>query len=378
MLLKIFLTIISFVKLKILSYAIIETNISQEVFMEGGLYVTQDQVNAVTNRIQSTGLRPNLRYIRKELSYCSIPVLLNLLQIRNADKETVKYNFTKIEIDAGDIFIANQLLINAMDSVCDFTVQIHTKDYVEGVFSDEQKESMFNIGRFQEEGIKHNYYSPSLYREIVAEIAYWSAHLNGVSCSLENVRNLFENNDKNGINDVDLCELLNNKYALEYILNNVSDMEISRRDVINTRSLLLDNKKRSTLNAKKIQIKEFNGIQMNTDLSTVFSLIIDEFDGILLTASEISDPFEQSLYLLVNIQKIQPFSEINIVLARVIANIPLFKFGLYPLSFFGANLQKINNAIDTAKKENSYKEVAELYFNYYVKSAERLRNVNDN
>ena len=61
---------------------------------------------------------------------------------------------------------------------------------------------------------------------------------------------------------------------------------------------------------------------------------IDEALAMLLTkASQIDDPFEQAFFMLVHVPYLQPFADINKRTSRLIANLPLFRANLCPLTF---------------------------------------------
>lgn len=53
----------------------------------------------------------------------------------------------------------------------------------------------------------------------------------------------------------------------------------------------------------------------------------------LQTAESIKDPFEQAFFVTVHLPYLQPFDGVNKRVARLAANIPLFKANLSPLSF---------------------------------------------
>ena len=54
---------------------------------------------------------------------------------------------------------------------------------------------------------------------------------------------------------------------------------------------------------------------------------------LLRKAGQISDPFEQSFFMLVHVPYLQPFADINKRTSRLAANLPLFRANLCPLTF---------------------------------------------
>jgi Fic family protein len=57
------------------------------------------------------------------------------------------------------------------------------------------------------------------------------------------------------------------------------------------------------------------------------------FDTFIEKINQIEDPFEQSFFALVHLSYMQAFEDVNKRTARIVANIPLIKKNLRPLSF---------------------------------------------
>lgn len=61
---------------------------------------------------------------------------------------------------------------------------------------------------------------------------------------------------------------------------------------------------------------------------------IDELlNQLLAKANRITDPFEQSFFIMVHLPYLQPFADINKRTSRFAANLPLFRANLCPLTF---------------------------------------------
>ena len=57
------------------------------------------------------------------------------------------------------------------------------------------------------------------------------------------------------------------------------------------------------------------------------------FHSLLHKANAIADPFEQALFVLVHVPRLQPFEDVNTRVSRLAANIPFLRMNLVPLSF---------------------------------------------
>jgi Fic family protein len=73
------------------------------------------------------------------------------------------------------------------------------------------------------------------------------------------------------------------------------------------------------------------GISSSSYIPTAIPQLISEMFELLLTkAAAIRDPFEQSLFLMVQLPYLQPFVDVNKRTSRLAANISLIKSNLVP------------------------------------------------
>ena len=68
-------------------------------------------------------------------------------------------------------------------------------------------------------------------------------------------------------------------------------------------------------------------------------------DALLDRLAAIDDPFEQSFVALVHIPYLQPFIDVNKRTSRLMANLPLFRHGFYPLTFVHVPTSLYQNAM---------------------------------
>ena len=60
-------------------------------------------------------------------------------------------------------------------------------------------------------------------------------------------------------------------------------------------------------------------------------MLAECFDQILATAAAIADPFEQALFVMVQLPYLQPFDDVNKRVSPLAANIPRIRSNLCPL-----------------------------------------------
>ena len=123
--------------------------------------------------------------------------------------------------------------------------------------------------------------------------------------------------------------ILNHKEAIQYVVDNLDDVTISRGDICNIHALLADGLLIDPAMAGRLR-RLPAGISHSSyhPLEDQFE-IEEEFEILITKAAEIVDPFEQSFFLLVHIPYLQAFDDINKRASRIASNIPLLKLTLH-------------------------------------------------
>jgi hypothetical protein len=128
--------------------------------------------------------------------------------------------------------------------------------------------------------------------------------------------------------------ILNHKAAIELLVEDTGDnIGINRFTLLNLHALLSENlmadpQASGSLRRRPVDIggSVFIPIAIPQVIEECFSLILEK-------AKAISDPFEQALFLMVQLPYLQPFEDVNKRVSRLAANIPLIRADLCPLSF---------------------------------------------
>jgi hypothetical protein len=101
--------------------------------------------------------------------------------------------------------------------------------------------------------------------------------------------------------------------------------------------------------------------------------IEEEFNILVAKAVAISDPFEQSFFLLVQIPYLQAFDDVNKRTSRVASNVPLLKADLAPMSFMTMDDGAYIDALIGIYELNNVALLREVYLDAYMASAENYR-----
>jgi hypothetical protein len=104
-------------------------------------------------------------------------------------------------------------------------------------------------------------------------------------------------------------------------------------------------------------------------------LIEECFDQILATADAIQAPFEQALFVMVQVPYLQPFDDVNKRVSRLSANIPFIKGNFSPLSFTDVPRDLYTESILGVYELNRVELLKDVFMWAYERSAARYVSV---
>ncbi|WP_353171550.1 Fic family protein [Paracandidimonas soli] len=177
-------------------------------------------------------------------------------------------------------------------------------------------------------------YAKQILSRLLIDLAWNSSRLEGNTYSLFDTRRLLDFGEAaEGRDQREAQMILNHKDAIEFLVASADEIGFNRYTVLNLHALLANN-----LLADPAAAGRLRHIIVGIDGSTFHPLevpgLIEEcFDRLLATAAAIEDPYEQALFVMVQLPYLQPFDDVNKRVSRLAANIPLIKANLVPLSF---------------------------------------------
>ena len=176
-------------------------------------------------------------------------------------------------------------------------------------------------------------YSRLVLERLLIDLSWASSRLEGNTYDiLETERLIRFGEEASGKNRKETVMLLNHKEAIQYLVEHLEDIVISRSEALNIHALLADGLLVDPIMGGRLRRGPV-GIAVSSyrPLDNPF-VIEEEFDILLHKAAAIADPFEQSFFVLVHIPYLQAFHDVNKRTSRIAANIPLLKAGLAPMS----------------------------------------------
>ncbi|WP_119393689.1 Fic family protein [Salinibius halmophilus] len=177
-------------------------------------------------------------------------------------------------------------------------------------------------------------YSRAVLNRLLIDLSWASSHLEGNTYSrLDTVKLIEQGNAATGKASIETQMILNHKSAIELLVENISDVGIDRYTLLNLHATLAENLLPDMEDEGRVRQHAVDkGLSVYRPLSAP-QQIEHQLEVLLGKANLITDPFEQSFFLMVHLPYLQPFADINKRTSRLMANLPLFKANLCPLTF---------------------------------------------
>lgn len=207
---------------------------------------------------------------------------------------------------------------------------------------------------------------------LLIDLSWNSSRLEGNTYSLLETERLLELGEAAAGKDAREAQMiLNHKSALEMLVEYSEDVGFNRYTVLNLHALLSQNLLPDASACGRLR-------RIGVGISgTVFhpldvpQLVEECFQQVLDTAAAISDPFEQSFFVMVHMPYLQPFEDVNKRVSRLAANLPFIRRNLSPLSFVDVPEQAYVDAILAVYELNRLELLRDVYVWAYERSCAR-------
>jgi len=214
-------------------------------------------------------------------------------------------------------------------------------------------------------------YSRAIAQKLLVDLSYASSRLEGNTYSYLDTEVLVQyGKAAAGKDAVETQMILNHKEAINYLVANIDDIVVDVREVKTMHSMLSV----GLVDAREIGSVRQRVVTVGNSAYKPLSIparLDDELSRIVSKAVEIEDPFEQSLFLMVTISYLQYFVDVNKRTGRLMANVPLLKAGMAPLSFLNVDKTEYTRGLLSFYELGRTDVIAAAYRDGYVASASR-------
>lgn len=217
-------------------------------------------------------------------------------------------------------------------------------------------------------------YARRILERLLVDLSWASSRMEGNTYDiLETERLINFGQEAEGKTRKEAVMILNHKEAIQYIVENINDINIDRHDLFNIHALLSDGLLSNPAMAGRLRRMPVGITHSNyTPPGDEFE-IEENFNILIQKAAAITEPFEQSFFLLVHIPYLQAFDDINKRTSRLSSNVPLLKADLAPMSFVTINDHDYIDGLIGIYELNNVSLLREAYIDAYRTSSENYK-----
>lgn len=229
-------------------------------------------------------------------------------------------------------------------------------------------------GRPEPQPLPAGTYAHRILERLLVDLSWASSRMEGNTYNILETEQLIRfGQEAAGKNRKEAVMILNHKEAIQHVVDHLAAISISRSDLLSIHALLADGLLVDPAMAGRLRRMPV-GISYSSyrPLADRYT-IEEEFDILVQKAVAITDPFEQSFFLLVHIPYLQAFEDVNKRTSRIAANIPLLKADLAPISFLTMNDADYIDGLIGVYELNNVSLLREVYLDAYLASAENYR-----
>lgn len=235
-----------------------------------------------------------------------------------------------------------------------------------------QQKELLELGRVEIQTQPAGTYARNILNRLLIDLSWNSSRLEGNTYSLLETKRLIEFGESAEGKDMTEAQMiLNHKAAIEFIVESSNEKNITMHDVFSIHALLSENLLGDPSASGRIR-QVVVGVGGSTYLPLENPHTLREtLEVIIKKFNEIENPYEQSLFALVHISYLQAFEDVNKRTARLIANIPLIKNNLRPLSFIDVSQEAYVKSLLAIYEKTNVSLFRDLYMWAYKRSSLR-------
>lgn len=236
------------------------------------------------------------------------------------------------------------------------------------------RQHLQEAGRPEPPSLPAGTYARRILERLLVDLSWASSRMEGNTYDILQTERLIRfGEEAAGKDRKEALMILNHKEAIQFVVDSLGDITISRPDIFSIHALLSDGLLVDPAMAGRLRRMPV-GITHSSYRPLSDQYEIEEEFGILIDkAAAITDPFEQSFFLLVHIPYLQAFADINKRTSRIASNIPLLKADLAPMSFLTMDDGTYIDGLIGIYELNNVSLLREIYIDAYLASAENYR-----
>ena len=232
-----------------------------------------------------------------------------------------------------------------------------------------EKENLENIGKTARLDQPAGTYAKEILHRLLIDLSWNSSRLEGNTYSLlDTERLVFLGQAAGDKTAAEAQMILNHKEAIEFTVQG-DGIGFNRYTILNLHALLSNNLLADP--EAPGRLRKFGvGIQKSVYTPLGIPQQIEEmFELTLEKAQQIQDPFEQALFIMIQLPYLQPFDDVNKRVSRIAANIPFNQRNFVPLSFTGVPNDMYINGLLAVYELNRIELMKDVFLWAYERSS---------
>lgn len=212
-------------------------------------------------------------------------------------------------------------------------------------------------------------YGRAVLDRLLIDLSWASSHLEGNTYSRLDTQALIAHGQQaqgHGVTETQM--ILNHKAAIELLMDNVDAPQLSRYVLMNLHSALAENLLESPEDEGRLRV---HPVQIGQSLyrpPTGQTLLSSLLDGVMAKFNAVQDPFEQAFFAMVHLPYLQPFADVNKRTSRLLANWPLLRANVCPLTFLGVSQEWYTTSMLGVYEMNRVELLRDLFMWAYERS----------
>ena len=241
---------------------------------------------------------------------------------------------------------------------------------------DELCRKLTDMGRVGENELPAGTYMRQVMDRLIIDLSWNSSRLEGNTYSLLDTERLLEAGESaEGKDAKETQMILNHKSAIEMLAEEAGSIAFNRYTICNLHALLSQNLLPDPAGEGRLRSNLIGIGQSVYEPLQVPQQIEMYFDLMLKKAEAITDPIEQSFFIMVHLPYLQPFEDVNKRVSRLAANIPLVKKNLCPLSFVDVDQEDYVRATLAIYELNRVEYLRDVFVRAYARSCARYSTI---
>lgn len=234
------------------------------------------------------------------------------------------------------------------------------------------RQELFELGKRFDKSLAAGTYAKQVGQRLLIDLSFNSSRLEGNTYSWLDTQKLIEQGlSVDGKINEEAVMIMNHKETIEFLLENAEKLTFSAFTIRSIHYFLsqdIISNPNACGNEREIEVS----IAKSTYLPLANPYQIKEFLLlILLKAEQITDPFEQSFFVLMHLTYLQAFEDVNKRTARLACNIPFIRHNLCPLSFTDVPRDDYLKTLMLFYETHEIQPALELFVWAYKKSCEQ-------